>query len=114
MGFELSGETIVTNVSGEKAPSGCLPSVDPMFASLAHIYDGQVLGVVLSGMGRDGLQGAKELVEAGGAIIAQDVESSAVWGMPGAVVNSGLASACLPPEDIVDAITAAAGAMAWT
>ncbi|UAB77967.1 chemotaxis-specific protein-glutamate methyltransferase CheB [Erythrobacter sp. SCSIO 43205] len=78
--------------STEPALSGCLPSVDPMFTSLVDACDGQALGILLSGMGRDGLEGARALVKAGGEVWAQDAETSAVWGMPGAVAKNGLAS----------------------
>ncbi|UZK66522.1 chemotaxis-specific protein-glutamate methyltransferase CheB [Sphingomonas sp. M1-B02] len=84
----------------EKVTSGCMPSVDPMFESLAEVYGRRALAVVLSGMGRDGAEGAQFLVEAGARILAQDRESSVVWGMPGAVANAGNASAVLPPDEI--------------
>lgn len=79
---------------------GCLPSVDPMFESVAEAFGAGALGIVLTGMGRDGAVGARRLVAAGGSLIAQDRESSVVWGMPGAVVAAGLAQAVLPPEAI--------------
>jgi two-component system, chemotaxis family, protein-glutamate methylesterase/glutaminase len=81
-------------------PSGCLPSADPMFQTAGAVFGTGALGIVLSGMGRDGAQGARGLVEAGGSLIAQDRQSSVVWGMPGAVVDAGLAEAVLPPEAI--------------
>lgn len=88
------------------AESGCTPSVDPMFASLAEEMGDRALGVVLSGMGRDGAQGAARIVAAGGSIFAQDEASSAVWGMPRAVAEAGLASAVLPPREIASRIAA--------
>jgi two-component system chemotaxis response regulator CheB len=78
-----------------------------MFASLAAIHGPRLLAIVLSGMGRDGLEGARAVREAGGMVVAQDEESSVVWGMPGAVVGAGLASAILPPTAIGDLIAAA-------
>jgi two-component system, chemotaxis family, protein-glutamate methylesterase/glutaminase len=87
-------------LTDERAPSGCMPSVDPMFESVAEVFGARALGVVLSGMGRDGAEGARHLVEAGARIFAQDRESSVVWGMPGAVANAGRASAVLPPAEI--------------
>lgn len=80
--------------------SGCLPSVDPMFASIGAAYGPHALGVILTGMGRDGVEGAARLVANGGSIIAQDEASSAVWGMPRAVLEAGFACAVLPPEKI--------------
>lgn len=59
----------------------CRPSVDPMFRSLSKMYGPAVLGVVLTGMGQDGLKGSKIIVENGGTIIAQNQETSVVWGM---------------------------------
>ena len=83
-----------------RTESGCLPSVDPMFTSVASVYGASAVGVVLSGMGRDGSVGAHVLADAGGDVFAQDIESSVVWGMPGSVAKAGLASAVLPPAEI--------------
>ncbi len=94
------GDRLVTRTLTEPARSGCMPSVDPMFTSLAEACEGHVLGVVLSGMGRDGLEGAKAIVDAGGTIFAQDPDTSAVWGMPGAVAKAGLCSLVATPEEI--------------
>ena len=88
-------------------PSGCMPSVDPMFASLALTHGPTALGVVLTGMGRDGTDGAIELTEAGGTLLVQNEASSAVWGMPGSVARAGLASAILHPFDLAARIAAA-------
>jgi two-component system, chemotaxis family, protein-glutamate methylesterase/glutaminase len=90
---------IVRLVSG-RSSSGCMPSVDPMLASVGAIYGSGALGVVLTGMGRDGVEGAERLVACGGSVIAQDEMSCAVWGMPRAVLEAGLACAVLPPEKI--------------
>jgi two-component system chemotaxis response regulator CheB len=87
-------------LSDEKSLSGCMPSVDPMFESLAEVFGKRALAVVLSGMGRDGAEGAKRLVEVGAKIFVQDRASSVIWGMPGAVANAGHASAVLPPDEI--------------
>ena len=87
-------------LSTQSATSGCLPSVDPMFASLAAIYGPRLLAIVLSGMGRDGLEGARVVRETGGSVVVQDQASSVVWGMPGVVAAQGLAHAVLPPDEI--------------
>jgi two-component system chemotaxis response regulator CheB len=83
-----------------RSSSGCMPSVDPMLASVGAIYGDKALGVVLTGMGRDGVDGASTLVSCGGSVIAQDEASCAVWGMPRAILEAGLACAVLPPDKI--------------
>jgi two-component system chemotaxis response regulator CheB len=82
----------------------CKPAVDPLFSSAAGIWGNGVLGVILTGMGSDGTDGGAEIVAAGGAIIAQDEETSVVWGMPGSAAEAGLCSAILPIEDIAPKI----------
>lgn len=95
-----TSEGAAIRLSTEWARSGCMPSVDPMFDSVAEVFGARALGVVLSGMGRDGCEGAGRLVEAGGKVLVQDQATSVVWGMPGAVAGAGRASAVLPPEEI--------------
>jgi two-component system chemotaxis response regulator CheB len=97
----------VIKLERRPAPSGCMPSVDPMFASIAEVFGGGALGVVLTGMGRDGTLGAEELAEAGGTILVQNEATSAVWGMPGSIARAGLASAILHPLDIAGRIASA-------
>jgi two-component system chemotaxis response regulator CheB len=84
----------------ERVSSGCMPSVDPMFESIADVYGSRALGVVLSGMGRDGCEASERLAAAGARIVVQDRESSVVWGMPGAIANAGRANIMLPPDEI--------------
>jgi two-component system chemotaxis response regulator CheB len=100
LGLVREGSRVAVALDRAPAASGCMPSVDVMLRSLALVYGRGGLGVVLSGMGRDGLAGAGELVERGGAVIVQDRVSSAVWGMPRAVAEAGLASAVLAPTDL--------------
>jgi two-component system chemotaxis response regulator CheB len=71
-----------------------------LFRSAVRVWGGGTLGLVLTGMGRDGLQGSRRIVEAGGTVIAQDEFTSVVWGMPGEVVRAGLADAILPLSQI--------------
>lgn len=97
----------VVRLDRRPAASGCMPSVDPMFASLADAFGAASLGVVLTGMGRDGSEGAQQIAAAGGTILAQNEATSAVWGMPGAIARAGLASAILHPRDIAGRIAAA-------
>ena len=74
----------------------CRPSVDPMLRSASTACGGRVLVAMLTGMGHDGLEGTRRVVEAGGAAIAQDEATSVVWGMPGAIARAGLCHAVLP------------------
>jgi two-component system chemotaxis response regulator CheB len=82
----------------------CRPAVDPLFRSAATTWRDGVLAVVLTGMGHDGLQGARAVQDAGGSVLAQDAATSVVWGMPGAVASAGLADEVLPLDKIADAI----------
>lgn len=85
--------------------NSCRPAADVLFRSVVRQFNGAALGVVLSGMGQDGLRGCKALVEAGGQVIVQDQPTSVVWGMPGAVAQAGLAGQVLPLDQIAGAIT---------
>ena len=85
-------------LSRERVSSGCLPSVDPMFASAGAEFGDGAVGVILTGMGRDGTQGASRLVACGGSVLAQDEATCAVWGMPRSVIEAGLACAVMTPE----------------
>jgi two-component system chemotaxis response regulator CheB len=110
-----TGPVIHVRLERKRSVSGCMPSVDPMFASIGKVYGPTAVGVMLSGMGRDGLLGAGELVAAGGSLLAQDEASSVVWGMPGAVANARLTQAVLPPDELARRITAwSEGNAAWT
>ncbi|MBN2972253.1 response regulator [Roseomonas aeriglobus] len=100
MCLTATGDGAAIRLSTEPAASGCLPSVDPMFASAAQVYGKRALAVVLSGMGRDGSVGARDLLRAGASVIVQDRATSVVWGMPGAIASTGDATAILPPEEI--------------
>ena len=87
----------------------CRPSVDVLFSSVAAVYGGSVLAVVLTGMGSDGLAGCRKLRAAGSAVLAQDQATSTVWGMPGAVTAAGLANRVLRLEAIGPEIVRRAG-----
>ncbi len=75
-----------------------------LFRSVAKVYGADSLAVMLTGMGQDGLNGCQQIKKAGGAIIAQEREGCAVWGMPGAVVDAGLATSTLSLQDIASVI----------
>lgn len=96
----LADGSAAIRLSTEPAASGCMPSVDPMLASMAGVFGPRMLAVVLSGMGRDGVEGARQVHRAGGCVVVQDQASSVIWGMPGAVAEAGIADAVLPPDAI--------------
>lgn len=78
----------------------CRPSVDVLFRSVAATFGASCLGVILTGMGQDGLKGCEALSASGASIIVQDEASSVVWGMPGFVARAGLAEKILPLDQI--------------
>ncbi|HVF94530.1 MAG TPA: chemotaxis-specific protein-glutamate methyltransferase CheB [Sphingomonas sp.] len=96
----LGDGTAAIRLSHEPAISGCMPSVDTMLSSLAPIYGVRMLAVILSGMGRDGAEGARLVHDAGGCVVVQDQASAVIWGMPGAVATAGNADAVLDPDAI--------------
>jgi two-component system, chemotaxis family, protein-glutamate methylesterase/glutaminase len=78
----------------------CKPAVDPLFTSAIDVWQGGTLALLLTGMGSDGMRGGKDIVAAGGSVIAQDEATSVVWGMPGSAANAGICSAILPLNQI--------------
>src|SRR6266702_1699158 len=78
----------------------CKPAVDPLFTSATEVWQGSVMSVILTGMGSDGTRGGKDIVAAGGSMIAQDEATSVVWGMPGAAAHAGICAAVLPLSQI--------------
>ena len=96
--LEVAGTAATPRARLTEAPqeNSCRPAADVLFRTAARVWGAGTLGVVLTGMGRDGLAGSRAIVEAGGAVLAQDEFSSVVWGMPGEVVRAGLADAVLP------------------
>jgi len=80
--------------------NGCRPAVDVLFRSAARVYGASVLGLVMTGMGSDGVRGARHIREAGGGVMVQDQVSSVVWGMPGAVCSAGAADSVCPLAEI--------------
>jgi two-component system chemotaxis response regulator CheB len=85
--------------------NSCRPAVDVLFRSVAKAYGSSALAVVMTGMGSDGVLGARDIREAGGNVIIQDEQSSVVWGMPGLVRASGLDDACYPLNQLGAEIT---------
>jgi two-component system, chemotaxis family, protein-glutamate methylesterase/glutaminase len=92
-------ETVI--VLDDGAPINfCKPAVDPLFSSAIDVWHGGIMALVLTGMGSDGMRGGKDIVAAGGSVIAQDEATSVVWGMPGAAAHAGICSAVLPLNQI--------------
>ncbi len=96
---EKSGQKVIA--LNQDAPENfCRPSVEPMFRSVLDLYGAETFAVILTGMGHDGLEASRRLVEEGGKLIAQDEKTSVVWGMPGAVSKAGLCSGVYPLDQI--------------
>lgn len=98
--FKKVGNDTIIKLDDGPPINFCKPAVDPMMQSLIKIYGQTILGVILTGMGQDGLEGGKELIKNNGRLIAQDKETSTVWGMPGAVASAGLCHKILPLDEI--------------
>ena len=96
-------ETIVS-ISENKQEFIYIPSVDALMASVAEYFPGRALGVILTGMGNDGLRGLTALKKTGGRIFAQNEETCVVYGMPKAVVEAGIADKVLPLEEMAGEI----------
>lgn len=92
-----------------KSPNDSLhrPSVDVMFKSAFDVFGGKILAVIMTGMGKDGLDGAKLIKSAGGKILAQSEETCVVYGMPKAIVDANIADAVVPLEEIASVISSA-------
>ena len=84
--------------------NSCRPAVDVLFRSVADVYRGKTVAVVLTGMGKDGFKGCEKIKRMGGQILVQDEESSVVWGMPGSVAKCGLAEEVLPLSQLAKEI----------
>jgi two-component system chemotaxis response regulator CheB len=87
---------LVAQLTDDPPENSCRPAADVLFRSAVKVWGGGTLGIVLTGMGRDGLAGSRAIVDAGGGVLVQDEFSSVVWGMPGEVARAGLADAVLP------------------
>jgi two-component system, chemotaxis family, protein-glutamate methylesterase/glutaminase len=100
----LSNRSVTINVTLEPSDTLHRPSVDVMLESVIEVYGKQTLGVIMTGMGKDGFEGIKSLKNLGGYSIAQDEESCVVYGMPKAIVDGGLADQILPADRIPEMI----------
>ena len=104
MTLEKSGTKTILHLNTDPPENSCRPAVDVLFRAAAQVYGSGVLAVMLTGMGYDGLKGCQAIAAKGGQVIAQDEATSVIWGMPGAVVQAGLANSILPIEKISEEI----------
>jgi len=102
--FRRKGTLIVVSLDDSPDENSCKPAVDVMFRSVRDIWGGRTLAVMLTGMGQDGLLGVEALKKVGASVLAQDRETSVVWGMPGQVVAAGLADQVVPLYRIANAV----------
>ncbi len=102
--IQKRGAEAVCVLDNGEVENFCKPSADPMLRSVALAYRSRALAVILTGMGKDGLEGCKAIKASGGTILAQDEATSAVWGMPRAVAEAGLCKNVVPIERMGDAI----------
>lgn len=106
MRIHNSGVNSIISLDSDKPKSGLRPCADYMYESLVNSNFGEIVCVVLTGMGSDGTEGITKLNETKNIyVIAQDMETSTVYGMPKAVASAGLADEILPLEEVKDAIT---------
>jgi two-component system chemotaxis response regulator CheB len=105
MTVEKGAKGICLAMNQDPPENSCRPAVDVLFRSVARVYGGNVLAVVLTGMGSDGVLGSQQIREAGGHVIVQDEASSVVWGMPGQVAAAGHADGIYPLEKVAEEIT---------
>src|SRR5205814_887348 len=89
----------------ETPENSCRPAVDVLFRSVAAAEGPAALGIVLTGMGQDGLRGAQAICESGGHVMAQDEATSVVWGMPGFIARAGLAEQLVPLREVAQVIS---------
>ncbi|WP_046530136.1 MULTISPECIES: protein-glutamate methylesterase/protein-glutamine glutaminase [Cellulomonas] len=99
-----AGGALVTALTQAPPENFCRPAVDVLFRSAVAAVGGDLLGVVLTGMGADGRAGAERIVGAGGTVVVQDEPSSVVWGMPGAVATAGWAHRVVPLAEMAQAV----------
>ncbi|HET8731714.1 MAG TPA: chemotaxis response regulator protein-glutamate methylesterase [Moraxellaceae bacterium] len=101
-------ETTVSPAEGEPE-NFCRPAADVLFRSAVVAFGGRLLGVVMTGMGNDGMSGCRAIRSAGGQVIVQDRETSVVWGMPSSVAEAGLAHQVLPLSGLAGEIVRRVG-----
>jgi two-component system chemotaxis response regulator CheB len=105
--FEKQDQHLKAKLSQDEFVNFVRPSIDVTLNSAAEVFGKDVVAVILTGMGRDGLEGVRKIKESGGLIIVQDETTSVIWGMPKVICEAGLADKVLPIFEIPAAITKA-------
>ena len=100
MSLRSYSEHVTIKITDDPPINSCRPSVEPLFQTAAEVYGRNTLVAMLTGMGSDGTEGTRQLAELGCDVVAQDEATSVVWGMPGSVVDNGLATDVLPLDRI--------------
>ena len=115
MVLSKNGTAVTINTNQAPLENSCRPAVDVLFRSVCEIYKARTLGLILTGMGQDGLVGCEHIKKVGGQIVVQDEDTSVVWGMPGFVAKSGIAEKVLPLKEIAKEIVerVKVGRYAW-
>ena len=96
MTFRMKNGSVVATIRSEPADTIYRPCADIMISSAVEVLNAPLLAVIMTGMGKDGLEGLKKVKQKGGFVIAQDEESCVVYGMPRAAIEEGIADAILP------------------
>ena len=104
MYLKRQGTKVFMGLNDDPPENSCRPAVDVLFRSAALVYKRSLLGVVLTGMGQDGLLGAQDILRENGSVIVQDQETSVIWGMPGVIAKADLADKILPLDEIPNEI----------
>jgi two-component system chemotaxis response regulator CheB len=104
MVLDRNPEGIKLKLNQDPPENSCRPAVDVTFRSVSDIYQGHCLGVVMTGMGHDGMRGSERMVELGGQVVVQDEQSSVVWSMPQAVYDAGLADKIVKLDELGEEI----------
>jgi two-component system, chemotaxis family, protein-glutamate methylesterase/glutaminase len=100
MRVDKMNEGVVIQITDDPPENSCKPSVDYLFRSVAEVYGGNSIGVIMTGMGSDGTRGCKEMKKCGASLIAQDEATSVVFGMPKILVEEGMADMVAPLDSI--------------
>jgi len=111
----VDGLSRIVRLTRDPPEHAVRPSVDYLFRSVAHLFAGRAVGVIMTGMGRDGTEGLEQMKRNGCRTLVQDEATSVVWGMPGCAVEAGVVDRVVPLDRLADAIVAAAqpGEVRW-